>query len=93
MKQHKLVIEFLGEDGEYSQAYSKGHHDFITFKEAVAREMGCHVNEVCEPRHEWWRWNPTMDGQRASDYGYFGWQAEGTPGKRGSFPVTVCSVS
>lgn len=82
MKQHKLRIELLG---DYYCFYSKGHHDFETFKAAVAADQGCLPEEVNEPRHEWWRCNPSRDPE-------YSWeQADGTPGKRGSFPVTVCN--
>jgi hypothetical protein len=90
VKKHKLSIEYISDDsGDVLRYYSKGHHDFDAFKQAVARDQGCKPDEICEPQHDWWRWNLYECGVSAKESGYCGWQTQGTPGKRGSFPVTV----
>lgn len=89
MKSHRLYIEQLGDDFDFGRPgtgyYSKGHHDFEEFAQAVMGEAGINRDEVGDPQHEWWRWNP--NSEHLGDYAVL--MAQGTEGRRGSFPVTV----
>jgi hypothetical protein len=89
MKLHKLVIETLDNGfNETCAFFSKGIHDPIAFKTAVASEAGCLPDEVKDPKYEWWRWRPARKDEQDC-YSINRWQMEAEPFAIGAFVVTV----
>lgn len=83
MDKHPLEIRFsYGDDVTY---WSKGHHDFALFSEAVMAQDD--VRKMSEPKHAWWRFVPAPEGDDHSSYMH-----PAKPHSRGAFPVTYCET-
>ncbi len=93
MKQHPLEIhDFYEFEGPQIACYSKGHHDFEEFANAVRQHRNPASFEWMRdrafetPRREFWRFVPFSDPSYQK-----GFQDIAQPGTRGAFPVTVAN--
>lgn len=83
MKTYPLSIQELREfEGGHLGYYSKGHHDAITFVDALFQDH----EVLASPgfvRHEHWRCVPVGNGEEGTLI------VQAKAGARGAFPVTV----